>query len=172
MAKGSSWEREVARQISEWGTGRRNPPQLWRSVNSGGWAHGEDRHAGDLTPNGPWGEWFLSMFAIETKHGYEKDMDFWKLFSQSEPVLWGWWEKIYKEATDCGKCPILIVKRNYYPALIGFPIDFGVLLPRYVAIGGTIEGVALYHMSELFETREPIDFEYGYKEWTTSRASS
>lgn len=172
MSKGGEWEREIARILSEWGTGQRNPPQLWRSVNSGGWDQGRERHAGDLTANGPWGEWFLSMFVVEAKHRSEKETGFWYHFSRDSAPIWSWWVKVYKEATDCGRCPILIIKRNYYPPLIGFPENFVVQLPHYVTVGGTQEGVRLYHMEQFLETRTPEDIENGFKLWKTSTSSS
>ena len=75
-AKGSSFERLVARKLSLWITDGKDSTQLIRSVLSGGWGQGNvvsARQLGDLAANGPAGEEFRKHFVVECKHRFSID---------------------------------------------------------------------------------------------------
>lgn len=124
MAKGGKWERDVARDLSEWLGAERNPPVLWRSELSGGWEHRTIPNVGDLAPRAPDGRQegfeFRRRFAVECKHRKDQ-IDWWHIFSSKSPDVLEWWSKISAEAYEYDLCPLLIAKRNYYPTVIGMP---------------------------------------------------
>src|SRR3990172_2537168 len=86
--KGSSFEREIARALSLWLTRGADQTQLIRSVLSGGWA-GRAKgfgQVGDLAPNGPIGERFRRLYAVECKH--QRDISLWQLWTGGELIEW------------------------------------------------------------------------------------
>lgn len=115
--KGARWEREVARELSLWLTDGQDDTQLWRSTQSGGWSNRDEKQVGDLQANGVVGKEFRDIFSVECKH--RKEIDFYHVFSQSDPDILVWWHKHVQECLEYSLCPLLIMKRNYYPVLIG-----------------------------------------------------
>lgn len=164
MAKGGRYERDVARVFTEWGTGSRNPPELWRSKQSGGWKHRDGNDVGDLAPNGEWGQWFCDSFGVEVKHRNEKQTDFWHLFSREGNMdILKWWNKHWIECVEWGKVPIIVIKRNYYPPIIGLPIDIdiGIKSLTLSVRGLNLEcgSVMFYQFDELLECVTPGELE-------------
>lgn len=82
MAKGGSYEREVAKFLSLWWTQDEKEPSdavFWRTSNSGGRAtvRGKKKlktksQYGDLCATDPIGQPFIDCFTIEIKRGYSK----------------------------------------------------------------------------------------------------
>ena len=75
--KGSAFEREVSKQLSEWWTGEEDSSVFWRSQTSGGRAtqrekQGKKTHNqyGDITVTDPIGQPLLDVVSIELKCGY------------------------------------------------------------------------------------------------------
>lgn len=126
-AKGSAFERQVAKELSLWLTGGKDGKQLIRSVLSGGWSAGRQttqegwRQVGDLAPNGPTGEEFRKRYAVECKH--RRDIDLYGIWTRSDAIV-EWWDKLKKE---CGEVrtpqpvptPILIFRANSRPIMVG-----------------------------------------------------
>lgn len=126
--KGSAFEREVAKKLSLWLTGGADQTQLIRSVLSGGWAGraGGFRQVGDLAPNGPIGERFRRLFAVECKH--QRDISLWQLWTGGKLI--GWWDKLSKEAEAAGVWPLLVVRENGRPITV-------IATERIHELGGT-----------------------------------
>lgn len=122
--KGSGYERAVGRRLSLWLTHGRDATQLIRSVSSGGWSlgiSGEDpwRHVGDLAPNGPEGERFRRMFAVECKH--HAVVDLWQFFGPGRSELRRWWDKLNAEVERAnlpGMSPMIVVRANHKPEVV------------------------------------------------------
>lgn len=121
-AKGSAFERWVAKELSKWLTGGKDPKQLIRSVLSGGWqgARVQDgwRQAGDLAPNGPEGERFRSQYAVECKH--HKSIDLYGLWTREGDIK-QWWGKLSQEAQTAGVQPLLVFRANQRPTMVAMP---------------------------------------------------
>jgi hypothetical protein len=115
--KGSSFERQICKQLSLWLTRGESATELIRSVSSGGWAARDWRHTGDIAPNGEIGEKFMAVWSVETK-AY-KTLDFWQHFSKENGEIRQWWTKHCEECSEFDLKPILIIKRNFYPIIIG-----------------------------------------------------
>ena len=130
-AKGSAFERAVAKDLSLWLTGGNDGKQLIRSVLSGGWRAGQAgsgegwRQVGDLAPNGPVGEQFRQRFAVECKH--RRDIDLYGLWTRQDAIL-EWWAKLKEEiATVAAQTnttpviPMLVFRANGRPIMCGVP---------------------------------------------------
>lgn len=128
-AKGSEFERMIAKKLSLWFTDGEDHKQLIRSVLSGGWEKGNDIwQCGDLAPNGPAGTLFREHFAVECKH--RKLIDFWQMFFSNKQGIadageWiGWWRKLCDECIPFNLCPLLIMRQNGKPVLVGLPSTY------------------------------------------------
>lgn len=80
MAKGSTFERKICKDLSLWWTGGKDDDCFWRSSMSGGRATIRGRkgkrtrgHYGDIAATDRVGELLTSLIAFELKHGYSKD---------------------------------------------------------------------------------------------------
>jgi hypothetical protein len=76
MGKGSSYEREICKQLSKWWTDGSRDDVFWRSSQSGGRATQRAKHGlrtygayGDIAAVDPIGEPLLKLFTIELKRG-------------------------------------------------------------------------------------------------------
>lgn len=123
--KGSSFERQVAADLSLWLTKGRDKTQLIRSVMSGGWTHGRVeaegwQQVGDLMPNGTEGAAFRRNWAVECKH--YKVIDWWHEFTCGEKgsMISQWWSKSLLECKPHKLEPLLIMRQNHKPMMIGF----------------------------------------------------
>jgi hypothetical protein len=159
--KGGEWERETSRILSEWlnPDDKDEPLQLWRSTQSGGWAARAIWNVGDLRPVGDLGRTFRKKFGVECKH--HKEISFWGVFSHGSPDLVEWWDKISLECQEYDLAPLLVLKQNYYPALIGFPTG---LLPfaaaeRWISLPHV--GLSLIMLDEWLG----LDVQYVYEEY-------
>lgn len=77
MAKGSSFEREMCRNLSLWWTGNKDDDVFWRSSQSGGRATTRAKKGkrtrgqeGDISATAPVGVPFTRLFTVELKRGY------------------------------------------------------------------------------------------------------
>ena len=125
MSKGGDWEIRVARDITEMLTEQRNPPALWRSTQSGGWAHRDVPDVGDLRPITEEGQAFREQFAIECKHN-KNEPQLWRLFTsrKNPPPIIEWWVKLEEESREYKLIPLLVMQRNFRPALVAMPVSF------------------------------------------------
>jgi len=122
-AKGSAFERDVAKALSLWLTRGTDSTQLILSVLSGGWSHGHKapsgfRQVGDLAPNGPFGEAFRREYAVECKH--RRSIDLYGVWTRSAASddLKGWWKKICEDSEAAGVMPMLIWRQNGRPIMV------------------------------------------------------
>lgn len=79
MAKGSSFERIICKQLSMWWSNGTRDDIFWRSSNSGGRATMRGKkgkstfgHCGDIAATDPIGQSLLNKVTIELKRGYSK----------------------------------------------------------------------------------------------------
>lgn len=77
--KGSTFEREMCKQLSLWFSGNTRDDLFWRSASSGGRATIRSRQGaatagsyGDITATHPRGKLLMDMVTIELKRGYSK----------------------------------------------------------------------------------------------------
>ena len=122
--KGSAYEWRVARSLSKWLTNGEDDTQLVRSNMSGGNlrlrapnAGRPEFQVGDISPNGPQGEWFRQRFGLECKN-YGLDPDWWHCITYENWVVEGWWKKISAECFPFNLQPLLVMLRDSRPEVV------------------------------------------------------
>jgi len=121
-AKGSQFEREIAKQLSLWLTLDKREDVLWRSSLSGGRAtiahrKGKDvRQCGDLCAVGPEGHKFCEQFFVELKHIKRLALD--QFLIKGTGPLANFWRKAKHEAAKHKRQPILIARQNGWPVIV------------------------------------------------------
>jgi hypothetical protein len=128
VAKGGSFEREIAKLLSLWWSDGEREDIFGRSDGSGGRftqrrkaGKSTANMAGDLTFTDSIGEPLIAAWSIELKTGYGKKTDTgvsrWDCLDfldsrQKEPVLQKMWEQCRRDAELTNRIPILIFRRN------------------------------------------------------------
>lgn len=163
-AKGSEFERRVAKELSLWLTVGKDSKQLIRSVLSGGW-HGRQteattegwRQVGDLAPNGPAGEAFRRLYAIECKH--RRSIDLLSLWTRTadKDSIFVWWDKLAQESAKAGVQPILIFRMNGRPIMVMMPERHSPLGVRYAYFNWLKDSPVVFPFEQLLE-QDPQDF--------------
>jgi hypothetical protein len=147
MAKGGSFEREIATLLSLWWSDGERSDIFYRSHASGGRftmrrKSGKDtaNQGGDITCSDSVGEPLIKEWSIEIKTGYGKKTDSgisrWDVLDfldsrQKEPVLQKMFDQSRRDAVLTDRIPILIFRRNgrtpcimfyksYYEELVGY----------------------------------------------------
>ncbi len=79
MGKGSSFEREICKALSDWWTGGADSDVFWRTANSGGRAtvrrkkgKNSKHHNGDVDAIDPIGKPLIDLLTLELKRGYSR----------------------------------------------------------------------------------------------------
>ena len=124
-SKGGAWEREVAKMLSKWLTGKEKPYVWWRTPSSGAMAtiSNENKElSGDLIDMRPEGAFLTDKFSIECKNGYAS-ANFHKHFKDNKnDEIRAFWEQACRDADIADKLPMLIFKKNNNPPIIGIPM--------------------------------------------------
>ena len=120
-SKGSSFEREICRELSLWVSNGKQEDIFWRSSISGGrstvaYAKGKRfaAQAGDISCVDPAGFAFTNRFYIECK--FYKDLDYIGLITGKGHLI-DFWEETKLQAKKYKKLPLLIAKQNRIPAM-------------------------------------------------------
>jgi len=121
--KGSSFEREISKDLSKWLTGQEKPYQYWRTPGSGSLCtiHNEDMGlSGDIRALTPEAKFLTDVFSIELKTGYPTT-SFWQHFSDIKGFkLREFWEQTNRDAKKANKEPMLIYRKKGKKKLVGF----------------------------------------------------
>lgn len=153
--KGSSFERQICKQLSLWWTHGKSDDVFWRTSTSGARATRRSKKGaptfgqhGDIQATDPQGQPFIDVCSVELKRGYSKDT-FSNLVEPSthtnpNPCLY---ETFIRRAIEVHKNSksgtwMLIIKRdrrealvlipwNFYSELKGRGASFGKLIPRF-----------------------------------------
>lgn len=135
-AKGSTFEREIATQLSLWFTGGKNDRVFWRSASSGAMATTRSKQGkttsggyGDITAIDPIGAPLTDRCVIELKKGYNEQFDpLWildRLNSTKPTPLEAILIKLFEETKVAGRTyPVLIFKRDRRQAMIAVSSSF------------------------------------------------
>ena len=110
-AKGSSYEREIAKKLSLWLTAGKRNDCIWRTSNSGGQATVTkfDTQCGDLHAVRPEAQKFFDTFSLELKNYKALDI---LTFQSKNFILKKWWVQASTDAKRANKIPLLIVRIN------------------------------------------------------------
>jgi hypothetical protein len=121
-AKGSSFERLIATQLSLWVTNGQKRDIFWRSSLSGGRStvagrkgHNLSRQAGDICAIAPEGHALMDRCYLELKH--IRNLRFDKFVFATGPLQLIW-KKTIKEARKYQRQPILIINTARLPIML------------------------------------------------------
>jgi hypothetical protein len=121
-SKGSQFERDIAKFLSVWLTGKPSPLQFWRMPASGGLATINELNAdlsGDIRALTPEAELLTNTFSIECKAGYPKT-SFWQHFKNIKNFpIEQFWEQCVRDATKANKRPMLIYRKKGNQPIVG-----------------------------------------------------
>lgn len=160
--KGGKFERDIARFLTKWLTGKEKPYMYWRQDASGAIAtiHIENYHmAGDIKAIHPDADFLTRIFTIELKTGYPKT-SFWQFFSKAEFKIKEFWEETISETPE-SKHPMLIYRKLGRRPIVGISEGiFEKLLDklyslRYIYLSWENNKVYLFDKDDFFEVITP-----------------
>ena len=121
--KGGQFERDVCKMLSLWVSDRTNDDLFWRSAMSGGRAtvraqKGKSTASGhgDITAVTPGGNSLTNHFVIECKTYKTLGLG---AYVYNQGPLGAIWKKLQNEADAVKKLPMLVMKENRKPILVG-----------------------------------------------------
>jgi hypothetical protein len=163
--KGSKFERDVAKFLTVWLTGKDKPYCFWRTPASGGLATIDELNAslsGDIKALTPEAEILTSVYSIELKTGYPKT-SFWQHFKNIKNFpIEQFWEQCVRDAIKANKKPMLIYRKKGNHPIVGISdiIDVWDLI-RVQSISLTFDDMkalprlTFYDMKEFFKVVTP-----------------
>lgn len=120
--KGSNWERQICRALSQWISNGKRYDVFWRSAMSGGRAtimldkgYLAKAQVGDISSIASLGERLLDHFIIESK--FYEDLQLPRMVLKNSGFLVDFWKELESKAVVYSKQPMLIGKQNNMPAL-------------------------------------------------------
>ena len=163
--KGSEFEREISRFLTEWLTGQTKELYFWRSPSSGAVATinvGNSAISGDIIALKTEAAWVIDLFSIECKNGYG-DASFDKVLKEnkSDPIL-AFWEQACGDAISADKSPMLIFRKKGLQPIVG--IDWRMATALYNDLSDircvvlkylTLPDCHMYDMKKFFEKVGP-----------------
>ena len=167
--KGSNWEREIAKTLTKWLTGKEKPYVWWRMPGSGAIATISEENkelSGDIMAFRPEGAFLTDKFSIEAKNGYPNSNFHKHLKGVKNDEIRLFWEQCVNDANRADKLPMLIYKKKQYNALIGISELKGILkqklqhIPSITMSWGNQYELPICHlfdMEEFLNTISPED---------------
>jgi len=120
--KGSEFERDICKALTQWLSGREKPYLFWRQPLSGGLATISEENAdmsGDIRALTPESAFFTNFFSVEAKNGYPAT-SFWQHFTNSKGFnLKLFWKQCIGDAKNSKRHPMLIYRKKGKRAIIG-----------------------------------------------------
>lgn len=110
-AKGSSFERNVAKKLSLWLSNGEAEDWVWRTASSGGkgtQVASSAYYYGDLCPVHPQANWLFDRVSIECKNVSRSQLFLLNLFTKSRTPLRKFWQQARRDAKKSGRYPVLI----------------------------------------------------------------
>jgi hypothetical protein len=120
-SRGSGFEREIAKTLTLWITGKEKPYVLWRTPSSGAMITNKvsTDASGDIIAIMPEGRVITDVISMEAKVGYA-EVDLMKHFKkQKNNILEGFWEQCIRDSRIANKHGMLIYRKKGYPIVIG-----------------------------------------------------
>lgn len=164
-AKGSGWEREIAKFFTIWVTGSDKPYCYWRSPSSGALAtiaHA-DSVSGDIIAIRPEGEFLTNIFSIEAKVGYPK-ADFFQHFKDvKSDIIKDFWIQCIGDAEKSDKYGMLIFKKKGLKPIVGIDDDIKIFLDEHISLPKSLSlvyddgtpKINFYDMTQFFNVVTP-----------------
>lgn len=149
MAKGSSFERHIAKDLSLWWTNNKRDDVFWRTAGSGARATTRNKNkvctinsAGDLCYLDPIGKPFLDYFLVEIKRGY-KDFSVMDLIDRKKKncLIEKWIKKAEKEKEQEERVSILLIVKRDYKKTIVICRDINLIITSSECLKFKLDGV-------------------------------
>lgn len=123
-AKGSAFERQACKDLSLWATHQKRDDCLWRSAMSGGRSTVSTKKgktlahvSGDICATHPDGHPLVALFFIECK--FYADLKLQQLLTSNGGKVAEFWAEAQFRAKQNHKHPMLIMKQNLLPPVLG-----------------------------------------------------
>ena len=120
--KGSAFEREVAKALTFWATGKNQPYVFWRSPGSGmiqTLSLCQEGMSGDIIAVRDEGKFLTARISLEAKNGY-RHADFHKHFKElKNNEIDEFWKQCIGDARKAGKWGMLIYRKKGHRVIIG-----------------------------------------------------
>jgi hypothetical protein len=125
MSKGGQFERDIAKTLTEWVTGKKSPYVFWRTPSSGQLMTVSQAVdvSGDLMAIRPEGTFLTNKFSFECKNGYPKANFHKHLKGLKNDEIYEFWNECIRDARGAGKRGVLIWRKKNHPIVIGFEVD-------------------------------------------------
>ena len=117
--KGSQFERDVCRILTEWVTGKKDPVIFWRTAGSGSQftvKKGKSPMCGDIIAIDPAGTPFTDYFCVECKS--RKKIFATSLLVEDVRSFREWWEGLVESSEKACKGPLLIFRASHHPIYV------------------------------------------------------
>ena len=169
MAKGGDFEREIAKYLTKWASGKSKPYWYWRLLGSGSVATLSEANkelSGDLHALKPEACFLTDRFSIECKTGYPNTR-FHQHFKGIKTFhIREFWKQTVRDAERAMKYPMLIYRRKGMKPIVGIDLivyhNVGFKLQRcgFISLGNfedDIPPIWFYDMEDFFKTISPDD---------------
>jgi len=167
MAKGSSFERLICRQLSLWWSKGKRDDIYWRTAGSGAMAKTRSKQqkstygqCGDIQAVDPIGQPLLDLISIELKRGYSKD-NFANILDKPEKAAIQTYENfIFQAQTDQNNSGVkfwfLIVKRDRRSCMCYFPFELYRMLRENGADFKRVENFAILKFNSKYISKQKV----------------
>lgn len=165
-AKGSGWERDIAKLLTKWITGSEKPYIFWRSPASGGLGTMKmaENVSGDIVAIRPEGTFFTDIFSVECKTGYPNACLFKHLRDVKSNEIEQFWTQCSTGAREDNKSGMLIYKKKGNQPIVGIEkpiydqlVELVRELPRYILLsyGSALPDLVLMDLTEFLSEVTP-----------------
>ncbi len=155
MAKGGDFEREIAKFLTKWASGKTKPYWYWRLLGSGSVATLSEENkelSGDLHALRPEACFLTDRFSIECKTGYP-DTRFHQHFKGIKTFkIEEFWEQTVRDADRSMKFPLLIYRRKGMKPIVGLDLIV------YNKLGYKLQGLGFIHLGNFKRHIPPVWF--------------
>jgi hypothetical protein len=164
--KGGSFEREIAKYLTKWLTGKEKPYVYWRTPSSGGMATISEANkeiSGDIIALRIEGAFLTDRFSVELKTGYPKASFHQHLKDNKNFEIENFWKQCLRDAERASKYPMLMYRKLGFPIILGIDEDirekilYHIQLPKRIVLCFETEtpDVNFYDMESFFKLVTP-----------------
>jgi hypothetical protein len=164
--KGGAFEREMAKFLTVWLTGKEKPYVYWRTPSSGGMATISEQNkeiSGDIIALRPEGAFFTDRFSVELKTGYPKATFHQHLKENKNFEIENFWKQCIRDAQKADKRGMLIYRKLGFPIIVGIGCQEKFLLKDYLKDMKSVQlifdngtpSIAFFDMKDFFELVTP-----------------
>jgi len=168
MSKGPDFEREIAKYLTKWVSGKTKPYLYWRLLGSGSVATLSEENkelSGDVHALRPEACFLTDRFSIECKTGYPSTRFHQHFKGIKTFKIEEFWEQTVRDANRATKYPMMIFRRKGMKPIVGIDLvvynQFGFMLQGigFMMLGNfkDLPPVYFYDMNKFFDRITPDD---------------